>query len=102
MAEPLIIKDQPAAADRLRQALRTFQGGQDMLLRAHRQVKNLPAREVETFWAGPGARLLAEGVLECEDAEDIFAGAYGCPMPAYGFWVDRWPPSLAVLRELPA
>jgi hypothetical protein len=51
---------------------------------------------------GMAARLLAEGTLDCEAAEDIFAIAYGRPVPAHGFWAERWPPTLAMLRELPA
>ncbi|WP_043367205.1 hypothetical protein [Belnapia sp. F-4-1] len=52
-----MVEDQVAAVDRLRRALLTFQGGQGLLLKAHRQMKGLPAGEVEAFWAGPGARL---------------------------------------------
>jgi hypothetical protein len=51
---------------------------------------------------GMAAWLLAEGTLDCETAEDIFAAAYGCPVPAHEFWADRWPPSLAMLREAAA
>ena len=50
-------EDQVAAADRLRRALLTFQNGQGLLLKAHRQMKGLQAGEDGTFWAGPGARL---------------------------------------------
>lgn len=50
-------EDQALVTERLRQALRTFQGGQGLLLKAHRKTQGLPVGEMETFWAGPGARL---------------------------------------------
>jgi hypothetical protein len=54
-------EDQANAINRLRLALLTYQGGQALLLKAHRKVhrkmNDLPPGEVGTFWAGPGARL---------------------------------------------
>lgn len=49
--------EQAAAADWLQRALLAFQNGQSLLLKAHRQMKDMPTGEVETFWAGSGGRL---------------------------------------------
>ncbi len=50
---------------------------------------------------GMAARLLADGVMDCDTAEGIFAVAYGHPVPKFGSWTDRWPPTLARLRGRP-
>jgi hypothetical protein len=52
-----VSQDQATATNRLRRALLTFQSGQTLFLKAHRQMKGRTAGEVETFWAGSGARL---------------------------------------------
>ena len=45
------------ASARLQQALLAFQKAQGMLLGTHRRLKDLPAAEVERFWATQGDRL---------------------------------------------
>lgn len=68
--------NQAAATSRLRHALLTYQGGQALLLEAHRQMKDLTAGEVETFWAGPGVRLeqyVQARAVEVVDAFRIFS-----------------------------
>jgi hypothetical protein len=47
---------------------------------------------------GMAGKLLADGEMDCETAEGIFAAAYGRPVPRFGAWTDRWPPTLAMLR----
>jgi hypothetical protein len=47
------------------------------------------------------ARLLGDGVMDCSAAKTIFAQTYGRPMPEFGFWTERWPPTPAMLREPP-
>ncbi len=44
------------------------------------------------------AVLMDRGILGCEEANDVFAAAYGAPAPALKAWAGRWPPSLASLR----
>jgi hypothetical protein len=48
---------EPETAARLRRALLAFQKAQGMLLSTHRRLKDLPAAEVERFWATQGSRL---------------------------------------------
>jgi hypothetical protein len=43
--------DKQAATSRLRRALLAFQAAQTHLLGANRQLKSLPQKEVEQFWA---------------------------------------------------
>src|SRR3954447_5955458 len=42
---------------RLQRALAAFQKAQGLLLTAHRRLKDLPAAEVENFWAVQGGRI---------------------------------------------
>ena len=44
------------------------------------------------------AVLVDRGVLDCEEATDIFAAAYGAPAPPLVAWASRWPPSLEMIR----
>lgn len=52
-------QDEPAATDRLRQALMAFQAALNLLLGAERRLKALPQTEVDAFWDGQGRRIEA-------------------------------------------
>lgn len=57
--------------------------------------------------SGPGWRalrrlaeaLVGRGVLECEEAEIVFAAEYGAVVPRHGAWAGRWPPPLGAIRS---
>jgi hypothetical protein len=53
----LTVPAEPEVAGRLRRALLSFQKTQGLLLTAHRRLKDLPAAEVEHFWAVQGDRI---------------------------------------------
>jgi hypothetical protein len=53
----LTVPAEPEVAGRLRRALLSFQKTQALLLTAHRRLKDLPAAEVEHFWAVQGDRI---------------------------------------------
>ncbi len=50
----MITSGHPEAADRLQRALAALQKAQGLLLTMHRRLKDLPAAEVEHFWAAQG------------------------------------------------
>jgi hypothetical protein len=53
----LTVPAEPEVVGRLRRALLSFQKAQALLLTAHRRLKDLPAAEVEHFWAVQGDRI---------------------------------------------
>jgi hypothetical protein len=53
----LTVPAEPEVVSRLRRALLSFQKTQALLLTAHRRLKDLPAAEVEHFWAVQGDRI---------------------------------------------
>ena len=53
----MTVPAEPEVAGRLQRALLSFQKTQGLLLTAHRRLKNLPAAEVEHFWAVQGDRI---------------------------------------------
>jgi hypothetical protein len=53
----LTVPAEPEVAGRLRRALLSLQKTQGLLLAAHRRLKDLPAAEVEHFWAVQGDRI---------------------------------------------
>jgi hypothetical protein len=53
----LTVPAEPEVVGRLRRALLSFQKTQALLLTAHRRLKDLPAAEVEHFWAVQGDRI---------------------------------------------
>ena len=48
---------QPEAAGRLQRALVALQKMQSLLLATHRKLKDLPAEDVERFWAAQGYQI---------------------------------------------
>jgi hypothetical protein len=53
----LTVPAEPEVAGRLQRALLSLQKTQGLLLAAHRRLKDLPAAEVEHFWAVQGGRI---------------------------------------------
>jgi hypothetical protein len=53
----LTVPAEPEVVGRLRRALLSFQKAQALLLTAHHRLKDLPAAEVEHFWAVQGDRI---------------------------------------------
>jgi hypothetical protein len=52
-------QDHSALSDRLRRALLAFQAAQNLVLTAHRKLKEVPQEDVDAFWDGPGRRVEA-------------------------------------------
>ena len=53
----MTVPAEPEVVSQLRRALLSFQKTQALLLTAHRRLKDLPAAEVEHFWAVQGDRI---------------------------------------------
>ena len=53
----MTVPTEPEVAGRLQRALLSFQKAQALLLTAHRRLKDLPAAQVEQFWAVQGNRI---------------------------------------------
>jgi hypothetical protein len=74
----LTVPAEPEVAGRLQRALPSLQKAQDLLLTAHRRLKDLPAAEVEHFWAVQGDRIekhLHAAAIEVLDAFQAFSAA---------------------------
>ena len=53
----MTVPAEPEVTGRLQRALLSFQKAQALLLTAHRRLKDVPAAQVEQFWAVQGNRI---------------------------------------------
>ena len=77
----------PETAARLRRALLAFQKAQGLLLSTHRRLKDLPAAEVERFWATQGDRLEKHARAAATEVTAAFAASSAAGLVAGA--VDR-------------
>ena len=76
----MTVPAEPEVAGRLRRALLSLQKTQGLLLAAHRRLKDLPAAEVEHFWAVQGDRIekhMHAAAVEVLAAFQAFSAAGG-------------------------